>query len=166
MIAAQKKMQGAGLSALCRLTSLAAESMCSPMTTSFDDIQETLDLMDDWEERYRYIIELGREVPPFEEALKVPELKVRGCSSSVWLKGDWDGEALRLSGDSDAHIVRGLMAILFALYNGKTRAQVSAIDARAQLDALGLAGALSPTRTNGLYSMVERIGAIAASDMR
>lgn len=138
--------------------------MCWAMTTSFDDIKETLDLLDDWEERYRYIIELGREVPPFEEALKVPELKVRGCSSSVWLKGDWDGDALRLTGDSDAHIVRGLMAILFALYNGRNRADILAIDARAELDALGLAGALSPTRTNGLYSMVERIGAIAASD--
>lgn len=120
--------------------------------------------MDDWEERYRYIIELGREVPAFEDALKVPELKVRGCSSSVWLKGDWNGDTLALSGDSDAHIVRGLMAILFALYQGKTRAEVRAIDARAELDGLGLAGALSPTRTNGLYSMVERIGAFAADE--
>jgi len=134
------------------------------MTTSFDDIKETLDLLDDWEERYRYIIELGREVPAFDDALKVPELKVRGCSSQVWLKGDWQGDKLALSGDSDAHIVRGLMAVLFALYQGKTRADVAAIDARAQLDALGLAGALSPTRTNGLYSMVERIRAIAGAD--
>lgn len=134
------------------------------MTTQFDDIKETLDLLDDWEERYRYIIELGRDVPPFESALKVPELKVRGCSSAVWLKGDWRDGRLALSGDSDAHIVRGLMAILFALYQGKTRSEVIAVDARQELDELGLAGALSPTRTNGLYSMVERIGAIAASD--
>lgn len=138
--------------------------MCTGMTTPFDEIKETLDLLDDWEERYRYIIELGRDVPPFEPALKVPELKVRGCSSSVWIKGDWPDDVLALSGDSDAHIVRGLMAILFALYQGKTREDVRAIDARAQLDELGLAGALSPTRTNGLYSMVERIGAFAASE--
>lgn len=119
--------------------------------------------MDDWEERYRYIIELGRDVPEFDAALKVPELKVRGCSSQVWLKGDWSGDTLQLSGDSDAHIVRGLMAVLFALYQGKSRADVAAINARTELDALGLSSALSPTRTNGLYSMVERIRAIAAA---
>ena len=134
------------------------------MSTTFQDIKDTLDLMDDWEERYRYIIELGREVPPFADALKVPELKVRGCSSQVWLKGDWQGDHLHLSGDSDAHIVRGLMAILFALYKGKRRSDIAAINAREELDGLGLAGALSPTRTNGLYSMVERIQNIAMSD--
>lgn len=133
------------------------------MSTSFNEIKETLELLDDWEERYRYIIELGRELPAFEDALKVPELKVRGCSSNVWLKGDWQGEHLALSGASDAHIVSGLMTILFALFKDKTRSAAAAIDARAELDVLGLAGALSPTRTNGLYSMVERIGAIVAA---
>ncbi|MEO0412142.1 MAG: SufE family protein [Pseudomonadota bacterium] len=132
------------------------------MTESFEDIRETLDLLDDWEERYRYIIDLGRSVPAFEAALKVPELKVRGCSSQVWIKGDWtSGGELNLSGDSDAHIVRGLMAVLFALFSGKTAQQVIGIDARAELDALGLASALSPTRTNGLFSMVERIQSLA-----
>ncbi|MEM7569061.1 MAG: SufE family protein [Pseudomonadota bacterium] len=132
------------------------------MTTSFDDIRETLELLDDWEERYRYIIDLGRELPDFEEALKVPELKVLGCSSQVWIKADWSAQdTLSLTGDSDAHIVRGLMAVLFALYAGRTAADIAGINARAALDELGLASALSPTRTNGLFSMVERIEALA-----
>lgn len=132
------------------------------MAESFQDIRETLDLLDDWEERYRYIIEIGRDLPAFDAALRVPELKVRGCSSQVWIKGDWnDAGALTLTGDSDAHIVRGLMAVLFALFAGKTAQEIEAINARAELDALGLASALSPTRTNGLFSMVERIQSLA-----
>lgn len=132
------------------------------MTASFDDIRDTLDLLDDWEERYRYIIEIGRDLPAFEAALKVPELKVRGCSSQVWIKSDWDEhDQLSLSGDSDAHIVRGLMAVLFALFAHRSAADVADIDARAALDELGLSSALSPTRTNGLFSMVERIQSLA-----
>ncbi|MEM6832447.1 MAG: SufE family protein [Pseudomonadota bacterium] len=146
------------------LTTLQAHPHLALMSADFAEIEETLSLLDDWEERYRYIIDLGRDLPPFEAALKVPELKVRGCSSQVWIKGDWAGDGtLALTGDSDAHIVRGLMAILFALFGGRSAKDIDGIDAKAQLDALGLAGALSPTRTNGLYSMVERIKAMAAA---
>ena len=122
------------------------------------DISETLGFFDSWEDRYRYIIDLGRQLPAMPEERKRPELLVRGCQSQVWL--DWrEDEAGRLHFeiDSDAHIVRGLIAILFAMYQGRTPDEILAVDARAGFAELGLAEHLTPQRSNGFFSMVERI---------
>lgn len=134
------------------------------MTATLDDIRETFALLDDWEERYRYIIELGRTLPPLPEGDHVPENKVRGCSSQVWMVASVSQDEpprLLLAGDSDAHIVKGLIAILFALYEGKSPREAAEFDARAALEEFGLAEHLSPTRTNGLFAMVNRIGDLA-----
>ncbi|TXG81501.1 MAG: SufE family protein [Sphingomonadales bacterium] len=131
--------------------------------TTFDDFKADLALFDDWEDRYRALIDLGRTLEPLPEAARNEANKVRGCSSQVWLTAEpAAGGALHLRGDSDAHIVRGLVALLFLLYQDRTPDEIRGIDARARLAELGLAGHLSPTRTNGLYSMVERIRAMAA----
>lgn len=131
---------------------------------TFEDFRAELALYDDWEDRYRALIELGRTLEPLPDAYRSDATKVRGCSSQVWLVAAPTADGgLHFRGDSDAHIVRGLVALLMLLYQDKTPAQIRAIDARAALDALGLAGHLSPTRTNGLYSMVERIRALAAA---
>lgn len=134
------------------------------MTTPLNEIRETFSLLDDWEERYRYIIELGRGLPPLPETDHSPENKVRGCASQVWLVAslsDEDPPRLLLAGDSDAHIVKGLIAVLFALYDGKTPREAAEFDARKALEEFGLAAHLSPTRTNGLFAMVGRIGELA-----
>lgn len=137
------------------------------MTTSFDDVRETFALLDDWEDRYRFVIDLGRELEPLAEHEKTDATKVRGCASQVWLVSALDGEppVMTLRGESDAHIVKGLIALLLMLYSGRTPEDILAIDAHAELDALGLAEHLSPMRTNGLFSMVERIRALATEYM-
>ena len=129
-----------------------------------DDILETFDLLDDWEDRYRFVIDLGRKLPPFPEAARTEANRVRGCTSKVWFISETHGQppVITFQGDSDAHIVKGLIAILFSLYSGKSPQEILAIDAKATLGKLGLEGHLSPMRTNGLYAMVERIRAIAA----
>jgi cysteine desulfuration protein SufE len=132
------------------------------MSTSIaDDLNELaaeFDLMDDWEERYRYIIDLGRELAPLADDERSEANKVRGCASQVWLTSETDADGtLRFRGDSDAHIVRGLIAILMRLYSGRAPADILAFDANAAFSRLGLAGALSAQRSNGLHSMVERI---------
>ena len=113
----------------------------------------------DWTERYRYIIELGKKLPPMDDALKTEETLVRGCQSQVWLvvSGEEDTGALSMTVDSDAHIVRGLAALLLILYSGKTPEEALEIDAREVLGGLGLDKHLSPSRANGLFSMVNRI---------
>jgi len=123
-----------------------------------DDLSSEFDLLDDWEERYRYVIDLGRALEPLSETERSDANKVRGCASQVWLvrQADPDGR-LEFRGDSDAHIVRGLIAILLRLYSKRSAEEILAFDARAAFDRLGLSGALSGQRTNGLYSMVERI---------
>lgn len=129
---------------------------------SFDDLQADFELFDDWEDKYRTLIELGRTLEPMPDALKTDATKVRGCSSQVWFFAEpREGGTLHFLGDSDAHIVRGLIAVLFLLFQDKTPAEIQAIDARAKLGDLGLAGHLSPTRTNGLYSMVAKIQSLA-----
>ena len=134
------------------------------MTTELDELAAEFDLMDDWEDRYRYIIDLGRDLQPLAEGERTEDNKVRGCASQVWLVTEpGPGEMLRFRGDSDAHIVRGLIAILLRLYSGRTRDEILAFDARAAFDRLGLAGALSAQRSNGLNSMVERIRRDAAA---
>lgn len=131
------------------------------MNTSLDEIRETFDLIgDDWDERYRYIIELGRTLPPFPEAARVDENKVRGCSSQVWMVLGLDDQIPRhitILADSDAHIVRGLIAILLSAYDGKTPEEASAFDIKGLMEDLKLSQALSPTRTNGLHAMIGRI---------
>jgi cysteine desulfuration protein SufE len=131
-----------------------------------DTIRADFALLDEWEDRYRYLIELGRDLPPFPEAKRTDANKVRGCVSQVWLasavKHNGGGApVLDLQGDSDAHIVRGLVAVLLALVNGKTPAEVLAADAKALFTELGLAQHLTPQRSNGFFSMVERIRADA-----
>lgn len=134
---------------------------------TLSDIRSDFELLDDWEDRYRYVIELGRELPPLPEALRTDTNKVRGCASQVWLATfaktrPGDGQTvLNFKGDSDAHIVRGLVAILFAIYDGKTAAEIADIDAEGIFSELGLREHLTPQRSNGLASMVARIRADA-----
>jgi len=122
------------------------------------ELVDEFDLLGDWEERYRYVIELGRELAPLTDAERTEPYKVRGCASQVWLvtEAGPDG-TMAFRGDSDAHIVRGLIAILLRLYSGHAPAQILAFDAKAAFEKLGLAGALSAQRSNGLASMVARI---------
>ena len=129
----------------------------------FDEIAETFDFLDDWEDRYRHVIELGRALTPMPEALKVPANKVNGCASQVWLYPQIEGGRFDFLGDSDAMIVRGLIGVLHALYAGRPLAEVPVIDAAAALKRLGLDEHLSSQRSNGLRSMVERIKLVALS---
>jgi cysteine desulfuration protein SufE len=141
------------------------------MTASapFEELKDEFDLLGDWEERYRHVIDLGRGLEPLTDAERTDANKVRGCASQVWLVRALGADGrLRFRGDSDAHIVRGLIAILFRLFSGRTPAEILGVDARAAFDRLGLIGALSAQRSNGLFAMVERIrhdaeGAKAAS---
>jgi cysteine desulfuration protein SufE len=130
------------------------------MTASapFEELKDEFDLLGDWEERYRHVIDLGRGLEPLTDAERTDANKVRGCASQVWLVRALgpDGR-LRFRGDSDAHIVRGLIAILFRLFSGQTPDEILKVDARAAFDRLGLIGALSAQRSNGLFAMVERI---------
>ena len=130
---------------------------------SIEAIRSDFALLDDWEDRYRYLIELGRDLPPFPEALRTDANKVRGCASQVWLgttaepPSPGKPASLHFQGDSDAHIVRGLIAVLFALFDGRTAQEILRTDARAEFAGLGLAEHLTPQRSNGFFSMVERI---------
>ena len=128
---------------------------------SFEDILADFELLDDWEDRYRYVIELGRKLEPLPETERTQANKVQGCVSQVWLatRVDRGSGAPRLTfiGDSDAHIVRGLIAILFALYSGGTAHDIATIDAPQQLAQLHLKEHLTPQRSNGLMAMVKRI---------
>jgi cysteine desulfuration protein SufE len=130
----------------------------SEIDDALDDLAAEFDLLGDWEERYRYVIELGRELAPLTEAERGDGNKVRGCASQVWLVTEPrpDG-AVEFRGDSDAHIVRGLIAILLRLYSGRRAEDILAFDAKAAFEKLGLVGALSAQRSNGLASMVARI---------
>jgi cysteine desulfuration protein SufE len=133
--------------------------MASP---AFEEIAETFDFLDDWEDRYRHVIELGKAFAPMDEALKVPATKVQGCASQVWIQPMIAGGRFDFQGDSDAMIVKGLIAVLHALYAGVPVAEIAAIDAPAELARLGLTEHLSSQRSNGLKSMVERIRKVAA----
>lgn len=132
---------------------------------TIEQIIDDFAVIDDWDERYRYIIDLGRKLPALTDGQRTPDVKVRGCASQVWLIAKRDttnGHAvLTFVGDSDAMIVRGLIAILLSLYNGKTADEILAIDARKILSTLGLDTHLSQQRSNGLFAMVERIRADA-----
>ena len=132
-------------------------------TQAFEDIADTFDFLDDWEDRYRHVIELGKAMPPLEDAFKVPATKVEGCASQVWLVPEISDGVFRFRGGSDAMIVRGLVAILGALYNEVPVSEVLSIDAHAELGRLGLNDHLSAQRSNGVRAMVERIRAVAAT---
>ncbi|MBI4276028.1 MAG: SufE family protein [Rhizobiales bacterium] len=134
--------------------------------TTIDEITENFTLLDDWDDRYRYIIELGRSLPELPDKARIEANKVQGCASQVWMTtairpNGKDGPILNFSGDSDAHIVRGLIAILFALYSGKPARTILEADAIALFNRLGLGEHLTPQRSNGFRSMVERIRAEA-----
>lgn len=129
------------------------------------EIRANFAVLDDWEDRYRYLIELGRTLQPLPDELRTDANKVRGCASQVWLATHVAGKnspALTFLADSDAHIVRGLIAILFALYNGKSVADIRALDPNPIFAELGLNEHLTPQRSNGLASMVARIRSDAA----
>lgn len=121
------------------------------------DIKDDFALLDDWEDKYRYVIELGKALPDMPEAQKTEHNKVRGCVSQVWLATHDRGGRLHFDGDSDALIVRGLVAILLAIYQDRTPAEILSTDARKVFEDLGLKDHLTPQRSNGFVSMVERI---------
>src|SRR6201987_676349 len=130
----------------------------SAIDDTLEDLAAEFDVLGDWEERYRYVIDLGRELAPLSENERSDSNKVRGCASQVWLVTEPQaGGLIHYRGDSDAHIVRGLIAILLRLYSDRRPADILAFDARAAYERLGLDGALTAQRSNGLFSMVERI---------
>ncbi|MCB1341755.1 MAG: SufE family protein [Pseudooceanicola sp.] len=130
-------------------------------SAAFEEIADDFAFLDDWEDRYRHVIELGRAMDPLPEALKVPATKVSGCASQVWLHPVIEAGRFHFDGDSDALIVRGLIALLRALYNGEPVAAVPGIDAATELGRLGLHDHLSAQRSNGLRAMIERIRSVA-----
>ena len=138
------------------------------MSHSFEQIKDDFAFLEDWEDRYRYIIELGRELPPLSDNEKNDDTRVQGCVSQVWLITEPQAgteQVLKFRGESDAHIVRGLVAIVLALYSGKPAQDIAGIDAVAVLKELGLDSHLSPQRANGLRAMVQRIHADASKAM-
>lgn len=134
-------------------------------TEAFEDIADTFAFLDDWEDRYRHVIELGKAMPAMDAAFHVPATKVDGCASQVWIlpriEGQRGGARFDFQGDSDALIVRGLIAVLHALYAGLAAGDVLKVDATAELKRLGLDEHLSSQRSNGVRAMVERIRKLA-----
>ena len=130
------------------------------MAQTIDDIIADFDFLDDWEDRYRYVIDLGRDLKPYPESARDAAHKVRGCVSQVWLKSTLNDDAdpvIDYVGDSDAHIVRGLVGIMMVLYSGKRASEILAINPEAILKKLGLDEHLTPQRSNGLRAMIGRI---------
>lgn len=139
---------------------LASRPLCGKgRAMSLERIYEAFDLIEDWEERYRFLIDLGRDLPPLDDAEKVESNRVHGCASRVWMVSEVAGDppALHIRADSDAFIVRGLIAVLLEIYSGKPLAEIPEIDIKAVMEHLGLEQHLSPMRTNGLYAMVQDI---------
>ncbi|MEP1353279.1 MAG: SufE family protein [Tateyamaria sp.] len=132
-------------------------------TAAFEEIVGDFEFLEDWEDRYRYVIEQGKAMAPLDDALKVPATKVDGCASQVWLHAVVEDGQLYFDGDSDAMIVKGLIAILRRLYNGLEPKAVLAVDARAEMARLGLNDHLSAQRSNGLRAMIERVRSVAAT---
>lgn len=126
-----------------------------------DEILDDLAFFDDWEDRYKYIIDLGKDLPAMDQSLRTPERLVKGCQSNVWLDVQLAEFALSFTVDSDAHIVRGLLALVMAAYNDKSAADIATFDIDGYFQQLDLERHLSPTRGNGLKAIVARIQAIA-----
>jgi len=135
-----------------------AEPMSASINDELYDLEAEFEMLGDWEERYRHVIDLGRDLGPLSDTERSDQNKVRGCASQVWLVTETiDGTHLTFRGDSDAHIVRGLVALVLRLYSTRTAPDILAFDAQKAFDRLGLSGALSSQRSNGLRAMVERI---------
>ena len=130
-------------------------------SAAFEELVEDFQFLEDWEDRYAYVIELGKAMEPLEEALKVSATKVDGCASQVWLHPKVEGAVFHFDGESDAMIVRGLVAVLRKLYNGLDVDAVLAVDAQAELGRLGLQEHLSAQRSNGVRAMIQRIRTVA-----
>jgi cysteine desulfuration protein SufE len=128
----------------------------------FENIVGDFEFLEDWEDRYRYVIDHGKAMEPLDDALKVPATKVEGCASQVWLHPKIEGGVFSFEGDSDAMIVRGLISVLRALYNDRPVTEVPKVDAQGELSRLGLNDHLSAQRSNGLRAMIERIRMVAA----
>ncbi|UOA27163.1 SufE family protein [Pseudosulfitobacter sp. DSM 107133] len=128
---------------------------------AFEEIVEDFEFLEDWEDRYRYVIEQGKAMEPLDAALKVPATKVDGCASQVWLHPQIESGVFRFDGESDAMIVNGLIAVLRKLYNDVPVSAVLDVDARGELERLGLNDHLSAQRSNGLRAMIERIRQVA-----
>lgn len=132
--------------------------MTRPIDAALDELADEFELLGDWEERYRYVIELGAGLQPLTDVERSEDNKVRGCASQVWLVTEPQGDGtIMFRGDSDAHIVSGLIAIVLRLYSGRPAGDIAAFDAKAAMDRLGLSEALSSQRSNGLKAMVARI---------
>lgn len=135
---------------------------------SLERIERGFQMMQNWQDRYRYLIQLGGKLDPMPEELKIEEHRVKGCTSNVWLVSEPSADTpphLHFRADSDAHIVKGLAALLLVMYSGRTAEEILQVDARAALERLGLQAHLSPSRSNGLFSMVERIRSEAVQAM-
>ncbi|WP_226688397.1 SufE family protein [Ruegeria arenilitoris] len=130
-------------------------------TPAFEEIVDDFEFLEDWEDRYRHVIDQGKAMEPLEDALKVPATKVHGCASQVWLHPIIEDRVFRFDGDSDALIVRGLIAVLRSLYNGLPVSEVPKVDAGGELARLGLNDHLSAQRSNGLRAMIDRIREVA-----
>ncbi len=133
----------------------------------FEEIASNFEFLEDWEDRYRYVIELGKDMAPLEDSFKVDATKVHGCASQVWImpeiEGDGPSARVHFKGDSDALIVRGLIAVLKALFSGQSAEEIARIDAMQEMGRLGLDQHLSAQRSNGLRAMIARIQGIAAT---
>ncbi len=137
--------------------------------TSIETIRDDFAFLDEWDDKYRYVIELGNALPPYPDALRDDAHKVKGCVSQVWLDtrvGDGPDPVVTFAGDSDAHIVRGLVAIMIALYSGRPASQVAGQDAEGLMRDLGLDEHLSPQRANGLRAMIRRMRQEAATALQ
>lgn len=137
---------------------------------SYDELVDNFEFLEDWEERYRYVIELGKALPPFDETKRTDETLVPGCVSRVWLdqrlSGDESDPIIEFEGDSDAHIVRGLIAVLRTLLSGHKASDIIAMDVPEQLERISLAAHISPQRSNGLTSMIHRIKGYSEAALR
>ena len=135
--------------------------------TRVQEVIENFSFLEDWEDRFRYLIDLGRKLPPMDEALKTEDTKVRGCTSQVWIVDEvapGTPPTLHFKADSDAHIVKGLIAVLLSIYDGRSPEEILAVDIKDTIGKLGFEQHLSPNRANGLFSMVERIRHLARQE--
>lgn len=137
---------------------------------TYDDLVENFEFLDDWEERYRYVIELGKALPPLDEARRNDVTKVDGCVSRVWIDSRTipqdDGVRVEFDGESDAHIVRGLIAVLHTMLSGRTATEILEMDIQGQLQRIDLSSHLSPQRSNGLNAMIQRIRGVAEASVK
>ena len=140
------------------------KDMSQTLPDDIADLISDFEFLDNWEDRYMHVIDMGKSLPPLEPALKTEATKVKGCVSQVWLISKQEGEkdpVLRFQGDSDAHIVKGLVAIVLVIFSGRQASKILSLDAKSILGKLGLSEHLSPQRSNGLNAMVARIKAEA-----